>query len=614
MHGHKVVFQPEGRTVRSQPGQTLMDLARSAGIHLNAPCGSMGVCGNCRVILTKGESFPTPAEREILTEKELVQGVRLACQVQVGLADLVVLVPDQTRLWDQKILSVGLGTACNLNPSLTKLYLELLKPTIADPRTDLERLQQSLPPEEPLMKPVTLGLLRDLPDTLRKADFNVTAVLSQGELLAVEPGRTDNKLFGIAFDVGTTTVVGMLVDLKTGEELSSAGRTNPQAAFGDDVVSRIHFADTTPDGLARLQSAIIACMNDCIAEVCREAKVEPREVYELTVVGNTTMMHLLLGITPTYIARAPYVGVFQKGISVHAQELALAINPAGRIYVLPGIAGFVGADTVGVILAGNLYGDDRLRLAVDIGTNGEIVIGSSKQLLCCSTAAGPAFEGARIKFGMRAASGAIDAVDIDDDVRLHLISGTKPAGLCGTGLLDVVAELVRVGVIDETGRILAPEEIANLPMALVNRIKKADGSFEFVLAEHSTGDAPITLTQRDVREFQLAKGALAAGIAIMKKELNVTDDDIEEVLLAGAFGNYIRRERAVAVGLFGTELLDRIRFVGNAAGVGARMALMDREIRARAEEVSRQVRYVELAGRADFQEIFAEAMMLSANR
>jgi len=604
-----VTFQPEGRIVQAVAGATLMDVARAAGIHLNAPCGGMGVCGNCRVILPRTLTEPTPAEREVLRPKELAEGVRLACQARVD-ADLVVLVPDQTRLWDQKILSTGVGAAYNVTPNLRKQYVELPVPNLADARTDLERLNAALGLSEP--RPVPLDLLKSLPETLRISDFKVTAVLADGQLLAVEPGRTNARLFGIAFDLGTTTIVGMLLDLLTGEELAVAGRTNPQAAYGDDVVSRIHFADTTPDGLAKLQSAVLGSINEIVAQVCRDATVDPNEVYELTLVGNTTMLHLLLGVPPTYIARAPYVGVFQRGNVFSARELGLSIHPAGRLVLLPAIAGFVGADTVGVILAGDMAGDRKLRLAVDIGTNGEIVIGSSKGLLCCSTAAGPAFEGARIKFGMRAASGAIDAVDLGDDVTLHLISGSVPAGLCGTGLLDAVAELVRVGIIDPTGRILGPDEIPDLPTALVKRIRKANGAYEFVLAEHGKGDGAITLTQRDVREFQLAKGALAAGIEILTKELGIGYDDIDEVLLAGAFGNYIRKESALGVGLFGKELRERIRFVGNAAGVGARMALLDHEMRAKAETLAREVRYVELAGRADFQMVFAEAMMFPA--
>ena len=609
MPDFKVRFQPQGRTVRLPAGQNLLAAARKLGLHLNAPCGGMGVCGNCRVLLIEGQSRPTPAELQHLRPEEIDKGMRLACQITVA-GDLTVFVPQETRLQDQKILSSGTGKSVPLDPAVRKEYVELCPATIDDQRSDLDRLLAALPVMRDASH-VPLPLLRSLPGTLRRSDHKVTAVTSRERLLAVEEGRTTQSLFGAAFDLGTTTVVGMLVDLNSGQELAVASRTNPQIAYGDDVVSRIRFTDENPDGLTILQSQVVNCLNEIILDLCDQLDIAPHNIYELTAVGNTTMMHLLLGVPPASIAQAPYVGAFRTGARLHAHELGLTINPHGRLYVLPGIAGFVGADTVGVILAGNMNHDHKVRLAVDIGTNGEIVLGSGERLLCCSTAAGPAFEGARIKFGMRAATGAIETVDLDSDVRLRLIAGERVIGICGTGLIDAVAELLRVGIIDPTGRILRADQVSGLPEPLARRIHTLDGASDFVLAhaDATLHGEPIYLTQRDVREVQLAKAAIAAGISILKSELGVTDEKIDEVLLAGAFGNYIRKDRAVAIGLLPAPLLDRVRFVGNAAGVGARLTLVNQGCRDEAEEISLNTRYVELAGRADFQTTFTDALL-----
>jgi uncharacterized 2Fe-2S/4Fe-4S cluster protein (DUF4445 family) len=326
------------------------------------------------------------------------------------------------------------------------------------------------------------------------------------------------------------------------------------------------------------------------------------------------MMHLLLAVDPFAIAQAPYVAAYRRGLSVPAADLGLKISRSGLLTVLPNVAGFVGADTVAVALAAELHAAPDLTLAVDIGTNGEILLGNRDQLIACSTAAGPAFEGARIKFGMRAAAGAVEVVDIDSDVRLRLIAGDKVVGICGTGLIDAVAELLRVGVIDPSGRILDASLLPSLPQPLARRIRPGDHGNDFVLAwpAESQNGEPVYLTQRDVREVQLAKGAIFAGVRLMMKELDVPADHILHVLLAGAFGNFIRPERALRIGLLPDLPLDRIRFIGNAASSGAKLALVNRACRAESDLLSRAIRYVELAGRPDFQSAFSDALLFPA--
>ncbi|HUV38944.1 MAG TPA: ASKHA domain-containing protein, partial [Planctomycetota bacterium] len=419
MKSYRVLFQPDGRTVEVDEGDTVMDAARKAGIRLNAPCGGTGVCGNCKVLVTDGDGIAvTESDREHFRVYELDEGCRLACQLRVT-SDLTVVIPDETRLSDQKILVAGSGRTVAPEAVLTKTHLRLDPPRLPDQRADADRVGQAI--DSPGAKfRFPLHVIRSLPRLLRKMNYDVTAVVFDGELICLEPGDTTDTPFGVAVDVGTTTVVGTLFDLRTGESRGVASRTNPQVAYGDDVVSRIDYAGTEKDGLAMLHAGIVGCLNDIVRELTAAAHLRTSDVYELLAVGNTTMMHLLLGIDPFAIAQAPYVGAYRNGRTVAASDVGLRIHRCGKLTVLPNIAGFVGADTVSVILATEMHTGDRLRLAIDIGTNGEIVLGRSAELIASSTAAGPAFEGARIKFGMRAATGAIERVDFDDDVRLGL--------------------------------------------------------------------------------------------------------------------------------------------------------------------------------------------------
>jgi uncharacterized 2Fe-2S/4Fe-4S cluster protein (DUF4445 family) len=610
LRSFRVLFQPDGRTVEAAEGQTLLDAARKAGVFINSPCGGTGVCGNCKVqVVSPGDVPVADEDRERLRSGEIEQGLRLACQFRVA-RDLTCFIPAETGLADQKILVTGEEPSVECEPTVTKRHLRLPAPALGDQRADADRIAEAL--KSPGAKPgIPLHALRRLPRLLREKDFDVTAVSFDGEVICIEPGDTVSQCLGVAVDVGTTTVVATLMELDTGKPLALVGRTNPQVAYGDDVVSRIAYASSREDGLSLLQSKIVGCLNDMVYELTSRAHVHVSSVYELLAVGNTTMMHLLLGVDPSTIAQAPYVAVYRRGLSIPASQTGIEIAPCGVVTVLPNVAGFVGADTVAMVIATQMYKSKELKLAIDIGTNGEIVLGTGANLTACSTAAGPAFEGARIKFGMRAAPGAVEAVDLDEDVQLQLIDGEKVAGLCGTGLIDAVAELLRVGIIDNTGRILDASRVPSLPPRLRKRIRTGENGNDFVLAwpEETRSGGAVYLTQRDVREVQLAKAAIFAGIQLMKKELNVSDDDISEVLLAGAFGNYIRPQRALRVGLLPNIDPARIRFVGNAASAGAKLALINRSCRTQADSISRQIRYFELAGRSGFQSEFSAAML-----
>jgi uncharacterized 2Fe-2S/4Fe-4S cluster protein (DUF4445 family) len=505
------------------------------------------------------------------------------------------------------------------NPLVKKVFLELSRPTLKDRMGDWERIERSLvekgllPVSDQLENGLQLDgeVLRMLPSTLRANDYRITAVLYDGKLIAIEEGDTTDRMYGVALDIGTTTMVGALVDLKTGEQLGVASLTNPQRSFGADIISRISFGSQGRKQLQELQSLLVEAVNQILQELIARVGIKQQEIYEAVVVGNTAIHHLFLGLDPTYLGQGPYVPVVTRPLRVKARKLKVNILDSGYLYLLPNIAGFVGGDAVGVILSTRLHQSSEIQLAVDIGTNGEIVLGSAQRLLACSTAAGPAFEGARIKHGMRAAYGAIERVTFNEEVKISVIGSVQPAGISGSGLIDAVAEMLRVGIIDASGRMLEPTELpADLPAALRARVVEVNSHREFVLVpkEAAARGIAISITQEDIRELQLAKGAIAAGIEILIKEMGVNQEQITQVFLAGAFGSCINPVSAKAIGLIPNLPLGRAEPVGNAAGAGAQLALLSSSARKQAAKIAKDVEYIELSARSDFQEAFLAAM------
>ncbi|MBN1835813.1 MAG: DUF4445 domain-containing protein [Spirochaetales bacterium] len=606
----RVTFEPDGKSAQVPEGTTVFETAKRAGVAIKSECGGMGVCGSCVVNIMQGAYEQSGSERFIGPE-QIARGTVLACRTRV-MGDMVVEIPPSSRVYEQQILTQATqGRRLELSPNIRKLFIKTPEPSLEDQSSDLDRLRRAL--QNVVDQPeIGVDALRTLPQAMREQEFAFTVAFSDEAVVAVEAGDTSERNYGVAFDIGTTTVVGYLLDLNTGEQLGVASRSNPQTSFGEDVVSRIQHAQFNEKGLEELNQRIVACLNDIIGELEREAGAPRRFIYEVTAAGNTTMNHLLLELDPRYIAVSPYVNVLRSSMDCRASELGIDINPCGRVYTLPNIAAFVGGDTVGVILASGIHQSEELRFAVDVGTNGELVMGSRERLLACSTAAGPAFEGARILHGMRASDGAIEKVQISGpEVVVNTIGNGKPVGICGSGLIDVVAELLEIGGISESGKLLGSEELsAGMPVELRDRFivhEQHGPCFVLVRGEDSRTGEDILLTRRDVRELQLAKSAIRAGYAILKKELGVGDEDIVEILLAGAFGNYIRREQAKRVGLLPEVPTEKIRFIGNAAGEGARMVLLDKRLRREASEISTSVEYVELSARKDFQEVFMEA-------
>jgi uncharacterized 2Fe-2S/4Fe-4S cluster protein (DUF4445 family) len=601
----KVKFNPDGKIVSIESGMTIAEASDLAGITIDSPCAGNGTCGKCKVIVTAGNpEHPTEAEERFFSEDELKAGYRLACQTIVK-CNMEVTIPEDSRIRPIKILSVGAGQEIVLHPNISKIYVELEEQTLARQISDFTNIKEAIKSNFPDVC-TDLKVLRQLPKILRDSKFRVTLVLDGNKLVGVEAGDTTNKNYGIAVDIGTTTVVSTVVDLNTGKEISVASALNTQATHGADVISRINYTVEENDGLAELSDRIIDVIKQISEYACAEAHVSMKDIYEVTVVGNTTMTHLFLKVPVRNLALLPYVGVFSDPVDVKASDLGFSFNPDANVYVLPNIAGFVGADTVGVILASALNRSETIKLAIDIGTNGEVALGSKERLLTCSTAAGPAFEGAMITYGMRGAPGAIERVDLKDKPIIQVIGGGKPIGICGSGLIDVVAEMLRLGIVDETGRMTNPDDL-NISPELKKYIRKNDEYGPHLVLFEQDGHE-VAITQKDVRQVQLAKGAIKAGIEIMMNKLGIKLDDISEVLMAGAFGNYIKKENAIRLGLIPNFPLDKVKFIGNAAAAGAKMALMSKEAREEGIRIARFAEYIELATDPNFQNEFMDAM------
>ncbi len=613
MAEYSVTFEPDGKTITATQGATIRDAASAAGISINSPCGGEGRCGKCKVLVgDQNVEPPTEAEADLLSEEELSKGYRLACQTLVT-GDTTINVPEDSRIAESKILSEGKGQDVKLHPNISKIYVELSEQTLDNQIADLTNLKNALGPE---MSGLTaeLDVLRKIPRVLRDSKFKVTLVLDGNRLMEIEPGDTTRKKYGLAVDIGTTTVVCTVVDLRTGANIGVASALNTQAVHGADVVSRINYSVENERGLEELHDRVKQVIRQITEYACTEAGVSPENVYEVTVVGNSTMTHLFLKLPVRNLALLPYVAVVSDPVEFTASQLGLNVNPNANVFILPNIAGFVGADTVGVILASALHESDSIKLAIDIGTNGEVMLGSRERLLTCSCAAGPAFEGAMITHGMRAAPGAVERIELGDCPICHVIRGGQPIGICGSGLIDVVAEMLRLGIVDSTGRMMGADDLGpDVPDGVKECLSKNDEYGPHLVLSRSNG-REVVITQKDIRQVQLAKGAIMAGVKILMKTLGIQLEDISEVLLAGAFGNYIQKESAIRLGLLPDFPLDKVKFIGNAAAVGAKMALMSREARDQTKRISGNTEYIELAVDPDFQNEFMEAMMFPENK
>ena len=610
---YEVKFEPSGRTVDVLADTALVEAAGRAGTVFDMPCGGAGTCGKCRVRID-GADAPVEAEEKAFSPEELAQGWRLACRRRVT-RDLTVVVPESSVFGGrhQILTDHDTGAVHDLEPEVRQVRVRMRPPTLEDDTPDLVRFEEALRASgawdgDGVLRASPAALHRTVA-ALRAGGYDGWALLRDGALLDYHPGETRAPSFALAYDLGTTTLAAALLDLSDGSEKAVVSRINPQTALGDDVISRISHAVQRPEGLRELRDAAAAAVGEMARELCRMAGVDPASVHTAAFSGNTTMEHLLCGIDPAPLSMVPFVPVFGRGLSVPAAELGLAIHPEARAHVLPVIGGFVGGDTVAGLLATALPERAGATLFVDVGTNGEIVLSHGGRLWAASTAAGPAFEGARISCGMRAAAGAIEKVVIDGRVRFGVIGGGAPAGLCGSGLIDLCGQLLKCGAIGCDGRFSEPENMpASVPPDVSARFRRdAEGGVEFVLSDDGT--RRVSLTGRDVRELQLAAGAIRAGIAILLRQAGLEIGQVEHVLVAGGFGSFIRRDNAQRIGLLPPELPhDRIVYIGNASLAGAKWVALSRRARARAEVVARLARHVELSNDPDFAMEFAMAM------
>jgi uncharacterized 2Fe-2S/4Fe-4S cluster protein (DUF4445 family) len=601
-----LVFAPSGTRVRVPPGVTVFDAASWNGIAIDSTCGGHGTCKKCKVKVTGGRVPASPLDARAFTPDELRDGWRLACRALAD-GDLDIEVPPLVTR--PKAATVGVGRQVILRPAAQKRYLELDEPSLSDQRTDAERVLAGL---DDLEVRVELPVLRTLGQVLRAADFKVTAVVVDDVLIAVQPGDTTGALYGIAYDLGTTTVVATLLDLSTGTPLAVASMLSKQQPFGADVITRISAVMMDPAALATLARLAHESLAELTAEVCAEAGIDPADVCEVAIAGNATMTHLALGIDPEPLGVAPFIMSARLLPEIRAADLDLPVHPQARAFCFPAFGAYVGGDITSGLLASGMDRDSRIRLFIDIGTNCEIVLGNRDWLLATAAPAGPAFEGAAIRCGMRAADGAIEVVTMTPDaVTLQVIGDAEPAGLCGSGLVDAVASLIAVGLLDHSGRFVPEEEAAVIAPGLAPRLTKAGAERVFVLdwrGEPGDLDSSIYLSQRDVRELQFAKAAIATGWNILLEEAGLGPGDVQQVLLAGSFGSYLSPANAIKIGLVPRLPALRVVSAGNVAGEGAKMALLSVRERAAALALLQEVRYVELSDRADFNDAFVEQL------
>ena len=611
--GYTIEFEPIGRRGECPEGATLLEAAQALGVDLVSVCGGAGTCGRCKVQIVAGVVSPlTEREEKALGEAELAQGYRLACRARL-LGDCRVHVPPESLTAPQRTQVEGLQVLVQPDPAVRAYEVQPEPASLADPRADEVRLRAAMLRAHQL-EPVRfdLALLQQLSPRLRPVGAVrepplqavhepplLSLALRGDEGVAV--GTAGTRWLGLAVDIGSTKIAGYLVDLGSGQTLAAQGLMNPQMAYGEDIIARLNHAGKGPAEAARLQELLVAALNGLAADLCRQAGAQPAQIVDAVAVGNTAIHHLFLRLPVRQLAQSPYVPAVSSALDVKARDLGLAFAPGAYVHTLPNIAGFVGADHVAMLLATGIAEAQGLTLAIDIGTNTEMCLASGGRLMSASCASGPAFEGAHIRFGMRAAPGAIERVRIDGDrVSCQTIGHQPPVGICGSGLLDAVAQLRQGGILDRSGRLL------DHPC-----VRQGDGGREFVLAgAEEGGGRAITLGQNDVRELQLAKGAIRSGIDLLLAVAGRRAEELERVIIAGAFGTYIDVASAIAIGMLPDLPLDRFQQVGNAAGTGARLALISQEMRRAAAELAGRVRYLELARTPGFARTFAQAMYL----
>jgi uncharacterized 2Fe-2S/4Fe-4S cluster protein (DUF4445 family) len=603
---HTIDFEPVGRRGECQRNEPLLTCARRLGVGISSICGGKGTCHSCQVQVLSGTvSKPTSNEQEVFTSQELKEGWRLACQTYPH-SDVKLNVPAESMTTPQRVQVEGLEIAVHPEPPVRAYRLRLAPPSLSKPRADADHLLKALNQQHNLhCSKVDIDVLRAISAKLRSWNWECQAMVRNDEVIALFPPPI--RQLGLAIDLGTTKIAGYLVDLSSGQTLAAKGVMNPQISYGEDIISRINGVVQSSDEGVLIQKVAVEAIKELCADLCAEVSAKTEEIVEAVVVGNTAMHHLFLGLPVKQLALSPFIPAVSQFLDIKARDLGLHIAPGAYVYLLPNIAGFVGADHVAVLLATEAFLAEGPIVTLDIGTNTEVSLVNRGKVTATSCASGPAFEGGHIKYGMRAATGAIERLRITgDSIQYQTIGEAPPVGICGSGILDALSQLYLAEIIDDGGRIMD-----NHP-----RVRTYKGQREFVLVskEERGGQPAITITQHDVRELQLAKAAIRTGIQVLLEAGGCSEDEIKQVIIAGAFGTYIDVASAVTIGMLPSLPLNRFRQAGNAAGMGAKLALVSLSQRAKAQAVASRVKYIELASAPNFEQTFIQASYLGRYR
>lgn len=602
MNFYNVDFEPVGKRGKCRDDESLLDCARRLGIGMVSLCGGRGKCHDCKVQILRGStSKPTSNERESFSPQELRDDYRLACQTYVA-SDCQVQIPLESVTTPQRIQVEGQEVSVHREPSVSSYHIQASSPSLSDLQADEERIIETLNHQYKLhCNSIDIDVLRKSSPLLKSWNWEAQVSLRDQEVIAINPWSSHQ--LGLAIDLGTTKVAGYLLDISSGKTLASEGMMNPQISYGEDIISRISYTMESPAKAIKLQQVVVEVLNQLTANLCRKTNTKLEEILEAVIVGNTAMHHLLLHLPIEGLAASPFAPAVRRALDIKARDIGLCIAPGAYVHLLPNIAGFVGADHVAMLLATEgIWKNEGLVIALDIGTNTEVSLIDNGEISSVSCASGPAFEGAHIKDGMRAANGAIERLQlINDQITYETIGGLPPVGLCGSGILDAIAQLYLADVINKDGR------ISSHP-----RVRMHEKQREFVLiSQEERGSSPaITITQKDVREIQLAKGAIRSGIKVLLQERGYSEKEIKKVIIAGAFGSYINVMSAVSIGMLPRLPLNHFQQVGNAAGIGAKLALLSISKRVEAQDIASRVSYIELATTPHFEEIFSQAIYL----
>jgi len=588
----KLTIMPEKREILLPVGENLLIALRKKGLNILSPCNGAGTCGQCKVRFEQGAPTPTDGDRRFLGSQEIEDGWRLSCLHKVE-GEAAIYLMTQTGQLDAKSQKDSPLEGGQIDPGIDAHFLQLSPPGRDDQRADLLRLQERLGQE----LTVPLPVLKRLPSILRDNEFALTVIKAEKEILNLLPNDHSHEIYGVAIDIGTTTIACYLFELVGGCQLAVAAGSNPQSTFGADVISRIGYVREQKKGSEELRRLVVDALNELITRMAEEVEIKRDAVYKVTVVGNPTMLHLFLGIDPSAIDHSPYVPVIQNGLTLRAEEVGLSASPFARVDILPAVSAYVGSDIVAGILYANMGTTSAIELLLDIGTNGEIALAVDKKIFACSTAAGPAFEGASIAQGMSALDGAIHQVTFEEDkLSCSVIGGKEARGICGSGLLDAVAALREIGLVDSSGRLRRTKH------PLSSQIEGEGTKARFLLSDG------VYLTQKDIREVQLAKGAIRAGIEVMLEHASIGSDDIDRILVGGAFGSSLSPLSLLRTGLLPSIDVGKITSLGNSAGQGAKLALRDRKLASRLQQLAKETEYIELSFIESFSRRFIKQM------